>query len=126
MRLLLDTHIVLWWLADDPKLPAATRNLIADTKSVVMVSSATVWEVAIKAALGKLSIPDSWISTLREDGFEQLSITWPHAERVRRLEPLHKDPFDRLLVAQAIEERLTLVTNDSIIPTYNVECIVAR
>jgi PIN domain nuclease of toxin-antitoxin system len=123
MNLLLDTHIVLWWLADDPSLSQGIRDMLGDNANVVAVSSATVWEVAIKASIGKLEIDENWIDELSADGFKQLPISWPHTDRVRTLPAIHGDPFDRLLIAQAIEERFTLVTADSIIPTYPGNCI---
>ena len=124
MTLLLDTHIVLWWFAGNPTLSEASRSYIADNRNIVMVSAATVWEIAIKSSIGKLEIDDHWIDALKADGFQQLPISWNHAERVRKLSPIHKDPFDRLLVAQAIEEKLTIITADPVVPTYPVETIV--
>lgn len=124
MNVLLDTHIALWWLADDPSLSKTVRHHLRDTSNLVFVSAATVWEVAIKASIGKLEIDDSWIDALTTDGFQQLPITWAHADHVRKLPMIHRDPFDRILVAQAIEERLTLITADETIPTYPVHCLV--
>lgn len=124
MNLLLDTHIALWWLADDPSLSKAARDHIGDTRNLVFVSAATVWEVSIKAAIGKLAVDESWLDALLEDGIQQLPIRWNHAEGVRRLPTIHRDPFDRLLIAQAMDERLTIVTADETIPTYPVQCLV--
>ncbi len=123
MNLLLDTHIVLWWLADDPSLSEVSRAHIIDNRNIVAVSAATVWEVAIKSSIGKLEIVDDWIAALKADGFRQLPVHWAHAERVRHLDQIHSDPFDRLLIAQAIEERFTLVTADATIPKYPVDYI---
>ncbi len=123
MNLLLDTHIALWWLADDPALSKPLREHIGNTKNLVFVSAATVWEVSIKASVGKLKVDDSWLEALLADGIIQLPIRWNHAEGVRRLPMIHRDPFDRLLIAQAKEERLTLVTADKTIPTYEVPCL---
>ena len=124
MNLLLDTYIVLWWLADDAALSESLRNHIGDTTNLVFVSAATVWEVSIKAALGKLDVDESWTDALSVDAIQPLPIRWNHAVRVRDLEMIHRDPFDRLLVAQAIEEQLTLVTADERIPAYPVRCLV--
>ena len=123
MNILLDTHIVLWWLADDPSLSETARIHIANNENLVAVSSATVWEVAIKSAVGKLDVDDTWLDAVAADGFQQLPVQWAHADRVRRLPPIHKDPFDRLLIAQAIEERFVLLTADSTIPKYPVDCL---
>lgn len=124
MNLLLDTHIVLWWLSDDPVLSETIRGHIGDTANMVFVSAATVWEVAIKASIGKLEVADSWLEALLTDGIQQLPVRWSHAEHVRKLPMIHRDPFDRLLITQAIDERLILVTADDIIPTYAVQCLV--
>lgn len=124
MNLLLDTHIALWWLADDPSLSKTIRSHLGNTENVVFVSAATVWEVAIKSSIGKLEIDSSWIDALEADGYRQLPITWNHAETARRLPMVHRDPFDRMLIAQAMEDRLTLVTADETIPTYAVQCLV--
>jgi len=124
MNLLLDTYIALWWLADDAALSESLRNHIGDTTNLVFVSAATVWEVSIKAALGKLDVDESWTDALSVDAIQPLPIRWNHAVRVRDLEMIHRDPFDRLLVAQAIEEQLTLVTADERIPAYPVRCLV--
>ena len=123
MNLLLDTHVALWWLADDPVLPDHLRTHISDNANLVAVSAVTVWEVAIKAALGKIEVDDTWLTALEADGIQQLPVTWHHAERVRHLPLLHRDPFDRMLIAQALEERFTLVTADRTIPEYQVDCL---
>lgn len=123
MNLLLDTHIALWWLADDPSLSTPLREHIGDTKNLVFVSAVTVWEVSIKASVGKLDVDDSWLEALLADGIVQLPISWDHAERVRRLPMIHRDPFDRLLIAQATAERLTLATAHETIPKYAVPCV---
>ncbi len=124
MNLLLDTHIALWWLADDPSLSEKVRSHIIDTGNAVFVSAVTVWEVAIKASIGKLQIDGSWLDELMSDGFQQLPVKWSHAEGVRHLPMIHRDPFDRMLIAQAMEERLILVTADETIPTYPTQCLV--
>lgn len=118
-RLLLDTHVVLWWRADDRRLARRAREAIA-TADVVFVSAASAWEVAIKSALGRLSIPDRFEAGVAASGFERLPITFPHAEAAGGLPPHHADPFDRMLIAQARLEGLTLVTHDRQFEPYDV------
>ena len=121
MRLLLDTQILLWWLADDPAMPAAARSAIIDRQSDVYVSAATVWEIAIKRALGRLDFPlDEVESILADEGFIPLPIAVAHAARAGSLPAIHRDPFDRMLVAQAQVEGLTVVSVDSKIRRYSV------
>jgi PIN domain nuclease of toxin-antitoxin system len=109
--------VFLWWRADARRLGAAARALIADA-DVVFVSAATTWEAAIKAALGRLRYPDSIEAGVEASGFEKLPITLHHAERAAALPPHHADPFDRMLVAQAEVESLTLVTHDRALAAY--------
>jgi len=118
-RLLLDTHVFLWWRADSPRLENAARQAIADAE-VVFVSAATAWEAAIKASLGRLRIPESMEAGVADSGFEKLPITFAHAEAAAALPPLHSDPFDRMLVAQARSEGLVLVTHDRRMQPYDV------
>ena len=125
MSLLLDTHILLWWLADDPRLAQTPRNRIANPSERVLVSAATVWEVGIKQAIGKLELPGSILEVFEDGGFEELPITGQHAELAARLPEHHKDPFDRMLIAQAKLEGLTLVTADSAIYAYDVTLLKA-
>ncbi len=123
MRLLLDTHVVLWWLSDAPALSEEARTAIADSENMVYVSTVTVWEIAVKRALGKLEISDDWYAVLEEGAFRQLSITWEHARTVGDLPDRHRDPFDRLLVAQAMVEDLVVVTHDTDMLQYGVRSI---
>jgi len=118
VRLLLDTHALLWSLAVPERLDSDARRAIADAHSAVFVSVASVWEMAIKAALGKLSTPDDLEDQLRLNRFEVLPITLPHARAVEHLPLIHRDPFDRMLVAQAQHEGLTLVTRDPLVQQY--------
>ena len=120
MNLLIDTHILLWWLADDRALPDVARTVIADPESAVAVSAATVWEISIKQALGRLDVPDDLMSALDDNDFDTLSITASHALDAARLPPHHADPFDRMLIAQAKAEGLTLVTVDRHFTRYDV------
>ena len=120
MNLLLDTHILLWWLADDPGLSEKQRSAIADPANVVYVSAASAWEIAIKKALGKLIAPSDLGAALIASELEQLPITVTHAEAVGELPPHHRDPFDRMLIAQAGVEDLTVVTGDPMFAQYEV------
>lgn len=124
MKLLLDTHVLLWWLGDDSSLRAKGRDLIADSANVVVVSAASVWETRIKEGLGKLSIPSRFQQVLEEQAFERLSVTIDHAHRLRGLPLHHRDPFDRMLIAQAQCEALTLLTADEIVTRYDVTSVL--
>ena len=119
MALLLDTHIVLWWLVDDPGLADEIKESL-DHEPEVYLSAATVWEVAIKHALGKLAGPEDLPERVRGSGFRPLPIADRHAIAAARLPLHHRDPFDRMLVAQALVEGLTLVTRDPEIQKYDV------
>jgi PIN domain nuclease of toxin-antitoxin system len=119
MGLLLDTHVVLWWLADDPALPEAVSQRL-DHEPNVYVSAATIWEVAIKQAIGKLHEPAGLPEIIRGSGFAELPISSQHAMTAARLPLIHRDPFDRMLVAQAQNENLTLVTRDARCQKYDV------
>ena len=121
MRLLLDTHILLWWLADDPALSKRARMLIGEPDSEIFVSAATAWEIAIKRAIGKLDFPtDRLNDILAEGGFTPLAVTVSHAVLAGDLPRHHGDPFDRMLVAQACLEGLTLITTDPLMRAYAV------
>jgi PIN domain nuclease of toxin-antitoxin system len=123
VRLLLDTHILLWWLADDPSLPAGARESISDAGTEVLVSAATVWEIAIKKASGKLDSPDDLLEALEANAFGTLAITAAHALAAGDLPAHHADPFDRMLIAQAQSEALTLVSVDARFGDYEVACL---
>ena len=120
MRLLLDTHVFLWWNWADPRLPVAMRAAVASPANEVFVSAASVWEIAIKRATGKLAFMQPIALAIEGHGFSRLAISVEHAEWAGRLPTLHRDPFDRLLVAQAQLEGLTLVTVDEEILRYQV------
>jgi PIN domain nuclease of toxin-antitoxin system len=124
VSLLLDTHVVLWWLADDPGLPDEIKNRL-DHEPDVHVSAATVWEVAIKQALGKIAGPADLPERVRDSGFRELPMSFAHAMTAGRLPPIHRDPFDRMLVAQAQCEDLTLVTRDHHCQQYDVPILPA-
>ncbi len=123
MRLLLDTDIVLWWLSDNPLLPAAARGAISSPDNEVMVSAAAIWEIAIKKAVGRLEAPDDLLEVLTTSEFETLEITASHALLAGGLAPHHSDPFDRMMIAQARAENLTLVSVDERFPHYDVELL---
>jgi PIN domain nuclease of toxin-antitoxin system len=119
VRLLLDTNIALWIATGRRGLAPTTRQLI-DQAGAVLVSAVTVWEIGIKVALGKLDVDmDDVINDFTASGFEKLPVTWEHGRAVRDLPDLHRDPFDRLLIAQAIVEPLHLVTSDQGLARYS-------
>jgi PIN domain nuclease of toxin-antitoxin system len=122
--LLLDTHVFLWWLEDHPRLSQLLRTSIGSSTRV-FVSAASAWEAAINASLGKLRIPGAFEDGIDVCGFEKLPIAFRHAERAGRLPPHHRDPFDRMLVAQALEEKLALVTTDRRVGLYDVPILWA-
>lgn len=124
MRLLLDTHVLLWWLADDSALGGEARAEISTPDSTVFVSAATVWEISIKRALGKLDAPSDLLRQIEISRFEPLSMTVSHAQVAGGLPRHHDDPFDRMLVAQAITEGLTLLTRDPRINLYGVGVLI--
>ena len=124
-RFLLDTHAVLWALAEPSKLSRPARMALEDAANEVYVSVVSGWEIAIKRALGKLEAPDDLGSAIRIQGFEPLLVTFHHAEHAGGLPPHHRDPFDRMLIAQAQAEGLIIVTRDSDIPLYGVRTLAA-
>jgi PIN domain nuclease of toxin-antitoxin system len=123
VRLLLDTHVVLWWLSDDSLLPESAATAIANAGTEVLVSAATAWEIAIKKASGRLEAPDDLVEALEANDFRTVDITARHAELAGSLPPHHLDPFDRMLVAQARAEGLTLVTVDRRMSRYDVSVL---
>jgi PIN domain nuclease of toxin-antitoxin system len=124
MSLLLDTHVVLWWLTDDPTLSDDIKTRL-DHDPDVYVSAATVWEVTIKQAAGKLTEPADLPERIRGSGFADLAVSTEHAIAARRLPLIHRDPFDRMLVAQAQCEDFTLVTRDPQCQKYEVAVLPA-
>jgi PIN domain nuclease of toxin-antitoxin system len=123
-RLLLDSHVFLWWRADDSKLKRRIRAVITDAVDVY-VSSASTWEIGLKVALGKLSIPEPVEDGVLDSGFLPLPITFEHTRAAGSLPPHHADPFDRMLIGQALVEGLTLVTHDSVFDAYAVPLLKA-
>ncbi len=125
MILLLDAHAVLWWLADDPTLHPAARSAIADPANDVLVSAASIWEIAIKRALGKLDAPTGLAAACSQAGFSVLPITGEDAERAGALPAHHRDPFDRMLVAQADRVGALVVSRDGVFATYGTHVLPA-
>ncbi|MEV1292535.1 type II toxin-antitoxin system VapC family toxin [Pseudonocardia sp. NPDC049635] len=125
MRLLLDSHVVLWWLAGDERLGTAATEAIADGGNDAVVSVATLWELAVKQSIGKLVIDGDLRDQFEVEGFDELPILGTHAAEVGVLPLHHRDPFDRMLVAQARVERLTLVTADLRLTAYDVDLLTA-
>lgn len=120
MNLLIDTHVALWALSSPDRMAPDVREMLRDPAHLIHVSAVTVWEVEIKRAIGKLSAPEGFAGECLDRGFDPLPIELAHAERAGRLPPHHADPFDRMLVAQAMVEGLTIVTSDRRIPLYGV------
>ena len=124
-RLLLDTHTVLWWLTDPEKLHRDAFQSIESEQNEVFVSSVSVWEIAVKRALGRLKAPDNLEAAVTDQDFIPLHLTFLHAERAGALPPHHGDPFDRMLIAQAQVEGLILVTRDIRISRYGIRTMGA-
>ena len=124
MRLLLDTHALLWWLAERP-LPRSAFRAIESPEADVAVSAVTIWEAAIKQASGKLRLRHALDEGVRDLGFRELPITFAHATAAGALPPLHGDPFDRMLIAQAQLEGRSIVTSDPQIARYDVHVVDA-
>ncbi len=112
MNILLDTHVLIWALENNPTLSPSAVTAIVDGKNIVFVSAASVWEISIKMALGKLEAPDNLLEEIRRHRFTQLPMRFEHAQLAGKLPDIHQDPFDRMLVAQSMIEKLTLITRD--------------
>ena len=125
MRLLLDTHVLLWWLDDAPEMSDAARAAIENGRNTVFVSAATVWEIRIKQAIGKLEIPSNFRQVLAEQPFDDLDVTSVHAHELASLPMHHRDPFDRILITQALVEKLRIVTRDRAFAAYDVALVPA-
>lgn len=127
MKALLDTHVFLWWITDDQRLSSRVREIIADSTSEILFSAASGWEIAIKARLGRSQLPDDPEIFIPEqlelNAIEALPVQMGHALHVYQLPSHHRDPFDRLLIAQAQLEKLPILTADSQISRYPVEVI---
>ena len=125
MNLLLDTHVLLWWLDDPALLSETAESAIRDPDNNILVSAATIWEIVIKKGIGKLDAPGDLDEALRDCGFASLPVTVQHALAVGSLPSHHRDPFDRMLVAQAIAEGLTVVSRDADVLRYPIPGILA-
>ena len=127
MRLILDTHAFLWWITDDPQLSSRARHVIGNRDNELFLSVASAWEIAIKTRIGRIRLrerPDRFIpDQLSRNGISPLPIEISHALHTARLPTIHRDPFDRLIIAQCVLEKLPIVTRDTIIPRYKVETI---
>lgn len=127
MRILLDTYVFLWWVMDDPRLLQHTRTIISESRNRIFVSAVSGWEMAIKAKLGKLSLPRNFrafvVGQLTRNHIDVLPIQMSHALHVYRLPEHHRDPFDRMLVAQSQLENLPIVTGDPQITQYSVKTL---
>jgi PIN domain nuclease of toxin-antitoxin system len=125
LRVLLDTHAFLWWISDDPRLSDRAREIMADGRNELFFSAASGWEISIKAGLGRLEVPEDlqrFISDqLSRNAFQSLPIYLSHALRTRALPAHHRDPFDRILISQAIVEEMPLLSADPQISHYPVE-----
>lgn len=126
MKILLDTHIALWAIVDDARLPKPARELLEDPRNIISVSAVSIWEIAIKFSLGRGDMPVSSQDALkyfRQAGYDFVSVEPQHAVAVEGLPPIHADPFDRLLIAQALTEPLRLMTHDLLIAQYDKSII---
>lgn len=125
MRLLLDSHVIVWGGAFPARLRPETQAALRSPANEVFLSAASVWELGLKVARGKLTLPPDYAARLLAVGFKELPVTVAHADRALRLPPLHGDPFDRLLIAQALAEGMILVTSDRAITSYDVPILPA-
>jgi PIN domain nuclease of toxin-antitoxin system len=123
MRCLVDTHALLWALGEPSALSSTAREALSDPANVVVVSSASLWECAIKMSLGKLDLPEDFFDSIPELGYEVLPVRIPHLNVYRTLPMHHRDPFDRMLVAQAKAEALTLISRDTVTAKYDIEIL---
>ncbi len=127
MKAILDTHAFLWWVLDNPKLSGIARDFIVDPDNTIYLSAVSGWEMAIKCSIGKLTLPDQPDSFVRQqleiNNFSPLPIQMNHGLYVHELPEIHKDPFDRLLIAQSIIENLLLISTDSVLKKYHVSLL---
>jgi PIN domain nuclease of toxin-antitoxin system len=123
VKLLLDTHAALWFLSGDERLGDDARRQLTDDTNRVLLSAAVVWEIAVKRALGKLSVPDEYLTLLLDAGVQPLPVNLEHAAGVEQLPPHHRDPFDRMLVSQARVEGAALVSRDEAMRPYGVALV---
>ena len=125
MRLLLDTHVAVWWFNDPTKVRPDARSVLEDSANDAFLSSASVWETGLKQATGRLDLPRQLDDLGRSEGLIELAISWEHARTAAALPRLHGDPFDRMLVAQALIEDLVVLTRDPLVQQYDVATMPA-
>ncbi|MDJ0577222.1 MAG: type II toxin-antitoxin system VapC family toxin [Xenococcaceae cyanobacterium MO_234.B1] len=125
MSYLLDTHTLLWWLSENPILSTQAKAIISTPQNLIFVSAVSAWEISIKKAIGKLEAPDDLEQAITHNNFTPLEITIKDGNLAGQLPNYHNDPFDRMLIAQAINNNLTIITKDSKIPQYQVKTILA-
>jgi PIN domain nuclease of toxin-antitoxin system len=124
MKLLLDTHTLIWALSEPERLCSETKKLLLNVNNIVLVSIASLWELQIKKSLNKITLPDNFASQLQEHGYELLNITNEHISKLDTIPMIHRDPFDRMLISQCIYENIPLVTKDTEIIKYNIQTII--
>ena len=123
MRLLIDSHAFLWWSETSARLGAAARNALADPANEVLVSIAGLWELTIKQSSGRLTLPDDLQAMVASQGFTVLPVTFIHLRRIGSLPRVHRDPFDRMMIAQALAEGIPIATGDRIFAAYGVQLV---
>ena len=123
MRVLLDTHTLIWGLCEPDRLNVKTKELLTNIDNIIFVSIASLWELQIKKSLNKITLPDNFTSQLQENGYELLNITHEHISKLDTIPMIHRDPFDRMLISQCIYENIPLVTKDTEIIKYNIQII---
>jgi PIN domain nuclease of toxin-antitoxin system len=124
MRVLLDTHTLIWGLCEPDRLNVKTKELLTNIDNIIFVSIASLWELQIKKSLNKIILPDNFASQLQEYGYELLNITNEHISKLDTIPMIHRDPFDRMLISQCIYENIPLVTKDTEIIKYNIQTII--
>jgi PIN domain nuclease of toxin-antitoxin system len=123
LKLLLDTQAFLWWMADSSRLPARARSEISNPENEILFSVASAWEISIKRSLGKLKAPDDLAAAIEAESFDLLGITLAHIDALGQLEHHHRDPFDRMLIAQASTEHAKLVSGDAVFRRYGANVL---
>lgn len=123
MKFLLDTHTLIWWLTNDATLSEKARKVIANPDNLIFVSAASAWEIAIKKQIGKLNAPDDLEAQIEQKDFQQLPINISHAAYIEKLPLHHNDPFDRIIIAQAICEKMKIITRDKKFVAYQIEVV---
>lgn len=122
-RILIDTHILIWWLSDSGNIRTEHRELIADPENIVCVSMISIFELYIKASIGKMVLPEDLIKAIEESDISTLELKFDHFEAYRSLPVIHKDPFDKLIIAQAISEQLPLISYDQVFAEYPIDLL---